>query len=82
MKIKKSILCLAVTGLIGFAFTPVARADGWRDRVEDRREIRHDRRELRADRYDGRFWAARRERAELRADHRDLRHDRWDHSSR
>lgn len=77
MKIKKSILYLAFTALIALAFAAGAQAGGWRDRAEDRREIRHDRRELRHDLRVGHFRAARWERAELRHDRRDLRHDRW-----
>jgi hypothetical protein len=59
--------------------------DGWRDRYQDRRDIRHDeariahdRRELHRDLREGRYGAAARERSELHARYRDLNRDRRD----
>ena len=46
---KKTILCMALSGLIGVAFTPGLHA-GQKDVRHDRRDVRHDKRDKRHDR--------------------------------
>lgn len=75
--------------LIGLGAGTMFAEDGWRDRRDLRRDIRHDqakiardRRELRRDLYYGNYEAARHERRELRREYRDLHRDyrelNWD----
>jgi hypothetical protein len=71
--------------LIGLGVGTMFADDGWRDRRDLRRDVRHDqakiardRRELRRDLYYGNYAAARHERRELRREYRDLRQDRRD----
>jgi hypothetical protein len=84
---KRILIAVFLVGIMGLG-TAVAE-DGWRDRDQNRQDMRYDeaqiardRRELRRDLCEGNFAAARRERAEIRYRYRDLNRDRrnlyWD----
>jgi hypothetical protein len=86
---RKTLMCLALSSLLGFAAVPGLHASDLRhDRKEirhdrrdlhhDRQDRRHDRREVRHDRRQGDVKELRKDRRDLRHDRRDTRHDRKD----